>query len=299
LIAPTGRSDGTFSPRLRLILQRHTAIVNAKRILTRRVVILTCVIAIAAVSISASPTAKSLKNKKGFTWISKSSANFNYYFEPGSPAERDYEKISGRMEKSHASLEKLLGGSTGEKTESFIVDSRARMKQLIGEEGNGYAFGSVNPETSKTEFVTAMVYSDTIQAVGAHEPCHALAHLLWGKPHGRWLDEGLAVYSDDQWNGLSLHPVAKVLLDKGHLLPIADLLDENWIKKYPDMVTYPELGSFVKFLYEKYGLESVKNIWQNGAKNADSAFGKNISALEAEWRAELAKVDASSIQYKY
>lgn len=252
---------------------------------------------ISAVGAFGTPTAKSLKNKKGFTWISKSSVNFNYYFEPGTPAERDYERISERMEKSHASLEKLLGGSFGEKTESFIVDSRARMKQLIGEEGNGFAFGSVNPATSKTEYVTAMVYSDTIKAVGAHETCHALAHLLWGKPRGLWLDEGLAVYSDDQWNGLPLHPVAKVLLDKGHLLPIGDLLDDNWIKKYPDMVTYPELGSFVKFLYEKYGLDAVKNLWQHGAKNAESAFGKNISALETEWRTELAKVDASSIRY--
>jgi len=144
-----------------------------------------------------------------------------------------------------------------------------------------------------------MVYGDTIKAIGGHETCHALSHTLWGKPHGLWLDEGLAVYSDDQWRGLPLYSVAKVLLDKGKLLPVDDLLDNNWIKKYPDMVTYPELGSFVKFLYEKYGLDAVKNIWQNGAKNADSAFGKNISTLEAEWRGELAKVDASSIQYKF
>jgi hypothetical protein len=249
--------------------------------------------------VAATPTAKSLKNKKGFTWIPKSSTNFNYYFEAGSPAERDFDKISAWMEKSRARVEKILGGSFGEKTESFLVDSRARMKQLVGEEGNGFAFGSHNPSTSKLEFVTAMIYSDTIKAIGAHETCHTLAYLLWGKPRGAWLNEGLAVYSDDQWRGLPLHPVAKVLLDKGELLPIADFLEDSWTKKYPDMITYPELGSFVKFLYEKYGLDAVKNLWQHGARNADSAFGKNIATLEAEWRAELAKVDASSIQYNY
>lgn len=266
----------------------------------RRTVILICIIAACSViPAAASPTANSLKNKKGFTWISKSSANFNYYFEPGTPAERDFDKISGWMEKSRARVEKLLGGSFGEKTESFLVDSRARMKQLVGEEGNGFAFGSHNSSTSKIEFVTAMVYSDAIKGIGAHETCHTLAYLLWGKPRGVWLNEGLAVYSDDQWNGHPLHPLAKVLLDNGRLLPIADLLNDNWTKKYPDMITYPELGSFVKFLYEKYGLDAVKNLWQHGAKNADAAFGKNMDALEKEWRAELSKVDASDIHYNY
>lgn len=268
--------------------------------IARRVAILICFIAVSVAGpVAATPTTKSLKNKKGFTWISKSSANFNYYFEAATPAERDYEKIAGQMEKSRANVERLLGGSLGDKTDAFIVDSRARMKQLVGEEGNGFAFGSVNSATSKTEFVTVMVYSDTIKAIGAHETCHALARLLWGKPHGLWLNEGLAVYSDDQWYGFPLHAVAKALLDKGKLLPVADLLTDNWIKKYPDMVTYPELGSFVKFLYEKYGLDAVKNLWQRGAKNADSAFGKSITALETDWRAELAKVDATSIQYNY
>ena len=264
----------------------------------RRVAFLICFIAISAAGLPfGTPTAKSLKNKKGFTWISKSSANFNYYFEPGTPAERDFDKIASRMEKSRAGVEKLLGGSFGEKTESFLVDSRARMKQLVGEEGNGFAFGSNNPDTSKLEFVTAMVYSDTIKAIGGHETCHALAHVLWGKPHGLWMDEGLAVYADDQWNGSPLHVVAKMLLNKGELLPIADLLDDHWPKKYSDLVTYPELGSFVKFLYEKYGLDPMKNLWQHGAKDAESIFGKNISALDSEWRAELAKVNLKSISH--
>src|SRR6202030_1609004 len=120
--------------------------------------ILICLIATSAAGLPlGTPTAKSLKNKKGFTWICKSSANFNYYFEAGAPAERDYEKIAARMEKSRANVERLLGGSFPGKTESFIVDSRARMKQLVGEEGNGFAFGSKNPDTSALEFVTAMV----------------------------------------------------------------------------------------------------------------------------------------------
>jgi hypothetical protein len=42
---------------------------------------------------------------------------------------------------------------------------------------------------------------------------------------------------------------------------------------------------------------SMKNLWQHGANNAESAFGKNISLLETEWRAEPAKVNLKSISY--
>lgn len=244
-------------------------------------------------------SAKALKEKKGFTWITKSSANFDFYYEVGTPAERDIEKIMANMEKSRAHVETLLGGTFGTRTDAFLVDSRARMKQLVGEEGNGFAFGSRKMLVGKLEMVSAMVYSDTIKAIGAHETCHILALFLWGKAHGVWVNEGLAVYSDDQWQGNPLHLVAKVLLNRGKLLPIADLIDDGWLKKYPDMVTYPELGSFVKFLYEKYGMEAVKNLWQHGAKEAEGGFGKNIAALETEWRAELVKMDANSIQYKF
>jgi len=103
----------------------------------RRVLTLACLMTIlVAGPVAANPTVKSLKNKKGFTWISKSSANCNYYFEAGTPGERDFQKISDQMEKSRANVEKLLGGSFPGKTESFIVDSNARMKELVGSAGN-------------------------------------------------------------------------------------------------------------------------------------------------------------------
>ena len=255
----------------------------------RYVAVFGCVCALLAVETPAkSLSAKALRSARGFSWISDRSENFDYFFEAGTPAARDIEKIKERMEASRARVEKLLGTVPGPRIPAFIVDSRARMKELAGFETNGLATGSVS----------LMVYNDTINAVGAHEMCHVRAYMLWGKSHGTWVNEGLAVYSDDQWWGVPLHPVARGLLDRGKLIPLKDLVAEGWHKKYPDLDTYPELGSFVKFVYEKYGLPAVRTLWQHGASGAGAAFGKPLSEVEAEWRLELARIEPGFPRYK-
>jgi hypothetical protein len=232
-------------------------------------------------------TVHGLRTAKGFSWATRRSAHFDFYVEIGTFAERDFDKIVARMEQSRTGLERLLGAPAGKRTAVFVVASRERMKALIGLEVNGYAIGGLS----------AMVYSETIKAIGAHETCHILARSLWGGSHGVWINEGLAVYSDDQWRGLPLHSIAKWLLDRDKLAPLKALVPDGWGRKYSDMITYPELGSFVKFVYENYGLQAVKTLWQRGAGGAEAALGKSLSQAEMEWRSELAKVDASSLQY--
>ncbi len=233
-------------------------------------------------------SAQSLRTAQGFAWVSRQSAHFDYFFEAGTLAERDIEAIGRSMEKSRAGLEQLLGAALENRNQVFVVDSRARIKALAGRETNGFAFGTAS----------AMVYSTTINALGAHETCHNVARSLWGKPHGQWIDEGLAVYSDDGWHGHPLHELAKWLLDRNKLVPLDDLIRDERFRAYSDMVTYPELGSFVKYVYEKYGRGAVKTLWQRGAGEADRACGRTLNQLEEEWRSELGKRDASAIRYR-
>ena len=235
-------------------------------------------------------TLESLQTRRGFTWKSDHSPSFDYFFEPASPGERDIEKIKGRAEGYRAHVLQLLGETaTPFRAQIFIVDSRARMKELSGMEVNGWANGTVQ----------AVVYNDSLNALGAHEDLHLVAAHLWGRDHNyeAWLDEGLAVYADDHWRGYPLHGVCKSLLANGKLIPIQSLLAKGWNRLYPDMVTYPELGSFVKFLYEKYGMGAVKATWQQGSAQMPRVFGKSLSELEQEWRSTI-ESDASSVNYE-
>jgi hypothetical protein len=76
------------------------------------------------------------------------------------------------------------------------------------------------------------------------------------------------VYSDDKWWGVPLHSMARALLDRKQLVPLKDLVKEGWSRKDSDLTTYPELGSFVKFVYEKQGMDAVKDMWQHGSPRA-------------------------------
>jgi hypothetical protein len=86
------------------------------------------------------------------------------------------------------------------------------------------------------------------------------------------------------------------MADRGELLPIATFEKNGWRKK-SDLVTYPESGSFVKFLYEKYGVDAVRQLWQRGDGQIARIFGKSIDDLEREWRATIATADATGIKY--
>ena len=255
----------------------------------RRDAILVCFAAGLATQAEARRLAEGpLRSAPGFSWITVRAPHFDLYYEAKTAAERDIEKIQNRLEASWTGIEKLLGAAVDKRLAAFIVDSRARMKQLSGTESNGLASDSVS----------LMVYSDTINGVGAHELCHVMARWVWGGSQGSWVNEGLAVYADDQWWRLPLHSVARGLLDRDQLVPIPKLVSGGWSKKYPDPITYPELGSFIKFVYEKYGRDAVKALWQRGAGAAPKVFGKPLSEVELEWRAEVATHTPKSADYK-
>ncbi|HEX5108086.1 MAG TPA: hypothetical protein VFV95_06550 [Vicinamibacterales bacterium] len=230
---------------------------------------------------------KKLRFAKHFDWVTKESPNFEFFYEAGTPAARDIDRIVKSMEDSRGRVERLLGKTSKIKLQNFFVESRQRMKDLIGFETNAYAYGTIS----------TMIYNDEVESIGAHQTCHVLAESLWGDSREEWIEEGLAVYANDQWRGLPLHSVAKWLLDRDRLVPVAGLVKNGWQQKHSNEVTYPQLGSFVKFVYEKYGMDPVKQLWKRGARDSQAALGKPLTDVEREWKAELGKVDASRLDY--
>ena len=166
--------------------------------------------------------------------------------KPRTPAARDIEKIKTNMEKERSAVEALLGATSRQKLDVFLVDSLKRMKELVGSERHSWASDTI---------IGATYGDDGIRRVGAHEILHCLALKLWGRPSGLWASEGLAVYSEDEWRDIPLHLLAKWLLDKGQLLPMSTLTNSDSWKT--NMITYPQCGSFVKFIYERYGMAVI------------------------------------------
>jgi len=205
-------------------------------------------------------------------------AHFRLYFERESFAERHIDALKERAEQSRTRVLALLGVTDySAQVTVFVVGSRARMKALIGKEVNGQAIPSRN--------VILVVVSDSIDAFSAHELCHVVAKSLWGDADD-WINEGLAVYADDRWQGRALHAVANYFLGRRELVPLSVLLQR--FDDRPEVVSYPEAGSFVKFLYESYGIGAIKQVWIGGAAAIPRVTGKSIDAIEREWHDRIA-----------
>jgi hypothetical protein len=169
--------------------------------------------------------------------------------------------------------------------------SRSHMGDLTGNYNtNGFA----NPETFEIH---------TLWPRDNHEVVH-LYSSLFGRPVARW-NEGLAVAfqtnppSGDfvpRWSGTPVHDLARQFRQSGRLIAIADLLATNDFRRFDPNVTYPEAGSFVRFVLDTYGLETLKRLFGLGnASNSpdvvrqqfQTVYGRPIADVEIDWWAML------------
>jgi hypothetical protein len=141
-----------------------------------------------------------------------------------------------------------------------------------------------------------------------HEGTHALAQdLLQPKDDGGGPDgvlvEGLAVWaSDGHYRREPLDAWAAVVAGSDQYLPLADLRAGPFYD-FQHETSYLEGASFVKFLVENYGLETLKELYglATGDAEQDSAlvqrlYGKGYDVLEAEWLAHLARLSPTPEQ---
>ncbi len=138
-----------------------------------------------------------------------------------------------------------------------------------------------------------------------HEVVHVYS-ALFGSPVALF-NEGLAVaFQTDpvagdfvaRWSGTPVHDLARQFRQQGRLLPLNELLTTTDFRKVDPNLTYPEAGSFMRYVLDVYGLEAIKQLFQRG-NSADAAdvvrqqflavYGRAIVDVEREWWAVLDK----------
>ena len=232
---------------------------------------------------------EALLDNKNFKWNSDSTRPDLYlYTEKDSYPEQYISILMDRIQRHILKTCEFMGIEEYDRdVHYFVVGSRKKMALLLGYETNGGA-------NYKENYLTA-IYSDNIKSVFSnHELFHLMAMNLWGTTEV-WINEGMAVYSDDNWHGYDLHEISKYLMDQNKFIPLNSISKK--LRKYDSMVTYPLLGSFTKFIDEKYGRETLMLIWKNGKKKMKRSIGKDIADLEQEWLEMLSSVTYQDIEY--
>ncbi|MGD9145679.1 MAG: hypothetical protein PVI80_08970 [Anaerolineae bacterium] len=223
-----------------------------------------------------------------FTWALSSSHHYQFYYMPGTAAERDRFQIGALAEASLAEIESVLDVELEGRMSIYLVPR-------IFWQG-GAAYGDKVQLISYLDRNYAAIETWTYFT---HEGTHALAQdLLQPKENGGGPDgvlvEGLAVWaSDGHYRREPLDAWAAVVAGSDQYLPLADLRAGPFYD-FQHETSYLEGASFVKFLVDNYGLEKLKELYGRATGDAEhdgalvqSLYGKGYDVLEAEWLAHL------------
>jgi hypothetical protein len=233
-------------------------------------------------------TKDDLLENPDFRWTRDSSLSCDIYYEANSWAARN---IAAIKRDADSSLVRILGmlheRSFPHRLSYFIVINRSRMQSLIDRQTNGIAFAR--------EKIICAIANDSMRALGPHEMFHVVAMNLWSSTED-WVNEGMAVYADNSWWMQELHPLANYLRQQGKFLSLDELTQR--FRQHDPLITYPEVGSFLKYLYETHGRDNVKTLWQHGLSTFCDSVRVDKSDLERQWLSVITARDTKDVHYK-
>jgi hypothetical protein len=217
----------------------------------------------------------------GFAWRIDRMPHFELNYEDGTEAARRITQLEEVARRARTSILEMLGEPDYQPIiHVFFVESIERMKELIGSE----VIGRSRP-TQHAVFCVVAPFSELSLK---HELTHEIASNLWG-PAEHWLEEGLANFAVDNKSSLMKRQCLGMLQSR-EWIPLKKLVNPGWeSSSYSPDDTYPELGGFVEYLYETYGIERLQRIWRGGSRTIRTVYGKGLTHLQADYRTDLVK----------
>lgn len=216
------------------------------------------------------------------SWLSDTTRHARVHYVAGSVAPESVALVKQGVERAILSAYEFLGGGGDPSTiDVFLVPERGMVGRL----------GRLRGEANALNFWETRVVIAWLTARGwatPHEYVHVLASSEWGDTAEWWLGEGLAVAAG-RWRGQDVHAYASCLALDERLYPMEEMIPRPRSGLDP-YVAYPQAGSFVRYLIERYGKDRAREIYPAGASAAQRVYGRSIEGLAEEWRAALAEV---------
>ena len=232
-----------------------------------------------------------------FTWTVSESRHFQFHYAPGSAAERDRFEIGALAEGALARTTTVLDVEFEGQMQIYLVP------RVFWQGGAAYG--------EKVQLISYLDrnYTDIeTWSYFTHEGTHALAQdLIQPKENGGGPDgvlvEGLAVWaSDGHYRQEPIDEWVAVLASSEEYIALAELRAGPFYD-FQHEISYLEGGSFVKFLVERYGLDTLKALYgqATGDVEHDEAlvqrlYGQSYAELEAAWLAQLAELSPTPEQ---
>lgn len=219
-----------------------------------------------------------MTKNKSLTMESVSSRHFKIFFTKHSVAEIEIGTITSKLEAGYKKIiRELKIDDKFPKIRFYLYPTRIEKVKHTGEKANA--------NTDRKNFKIFALYNKDIKPVSPHEVVHILTNSI-GHPN-YVLNEGLAESFSETWKikiGKKLveldHDdwVRKFIADK-KFIPIFRLFDDSKFWDYDPVVSYPECGSFVKYLRKNYSLEQLTSLVRD--LHYDDAITKNLEIFKS------------------
>jgi hypothetical protein len=174
-----------------------------------------------------------------------------------------------------------------------LVDSKQELGQLTGlSPGGGFALPGYE--------AVFLVNNPARRLQAKHELFHLLANNVWGETQSRLLNEGSAVFSDNEcWYENPIYGIGAYMLRNGKLLPLKALIEDfDHVALTQQVAAYLQSAAVFKYLYEQYGLEKMQQLWKAGFGEFQRIYGFPVSRLEKEWKALLRKTTPPALNWE-
>jgi hypothetical protein len=218
-------------------------------------------------------------------WLVRETPHFVFHYRAASPAERDIDKILANAESDRAVILGKLEVSCGAVINYYLYNTEE------GATAIGISYGGYAVSTFMTVRET---YGDWRHgSAGKHEMTHLIASCALGESHYPVLTEGLAIAIDGGYGGSFPVVMRKFWLRQG-VLTISRMVDAPFADG-PDAF-YPQSGSFVRYLMDRYGVASFKQFYPAAdfQEGLQRVYGLTLPELETEYREYLALMIGST-----
>jgi hypothetical protein len=229
---------------------------------------------------------KRLIQADSLPFISLNYQNFRLYFRGNAYAATHLSELKLLLTDAFAKVMVALD-TTGYRSgiNLILVDSREELKEVTGVA----AFGGMALIGDNTLF---LVFNGKRRLQAKHELYHLVSNDMWGKTGSRLLDEGGAVFTDNEcYCKDPLYGISAWLKTQGRLLPFNALINNFDIEaRKSDVIAYLESAAIFKYLYETYGIPKLKRLRTEGFGSFEAIYGFPAGRLEKEWNELISRV---------
>ncbi|MCG8372158.1 MAG: hypothetical protein MI700_01420 [Balneolales bacterium] len=214
--------------------------------------------------------------------VSFSSINYDsyrIYFKDDSYTASHLSEIKKELDIAHSRILSILDVREYHKGIYLIaVDSQEEMEELMGYHIKGGA--------AKGHDLVFFVFSNTTRPQFKHEIFHLISYETWGLTEYRLLDEGAATYTDNFcFYDNPMYTINAYYRQQNELFSFESLVNDfdNQAREN-DVIAYIQSAGIFKYLYEKYGVEKIKQLWTEGFEEFSAIYGFSVAELEVEWK---------------